>query len=326
MLHQFLPLPKNVDTAPLLFKVTCLVGLSWQMFQISSEYFKYEVNIRTTVFKLKITEDLSMGICIPVSYAIDYNTFNNAYEYNWKPNEFYYKRILNNLSIHEIYNYTYEPDNILYRIGYQEAERRRDTKSTNFSSIMKMKKYLFNSNICYLYSLNFFKPMRVQWIRGGNVVFLNFGNQISETYAVWLFIAERDRIPLRENTEARYIYRGNSSTITYSYQSSHYSIRTHSLPPPYETGCFSYSKLNMADSIECSERCLLLKSFERWGKIPSSSFVSNNAVDYKFVKDVIKEDRILRSLFYCIQLGINGKVLTSESRVSKCFCGEMFGS
>ena len=284
MLHRFVPVGKNVDAAPLLFKVTCLVGLSWQMFQISSEYFKYEVNIRTTVFKLKITEDLSMAICIPVSYAIDYNKFNTVFQCNCTSKEFYSKRILNNLSIFEIYNYTYDGDNILYRVGYQEAERRRDSKSSNFSSIMKIQKYLFNSNICYLYSLKLFKPMRVQWIRGGNVVFLNFGNQISETYAVWLFIAGRDRIPLRENTEARYIYRGNSSTETYSYQSSHYSIRTQSLPPPYETGCFSYSERNMTDSIECSERCLVLKSFEKWGKIPSSSFVSNKAIDYKFVK------------------------------------------
>ena len=66
--------------------------------------------------------------------------------------------------------------------------------------------------------------------------------------------------------------------------SSHYTITKELLPPPHETRCFSYSKLNFTNPIACVEQCIVDKSFQKWGAISISSLIPNNVVDYKFVK------------------------------------------
>ena len=283
MLHRFLVFGTNIILAPLLFKVTCLIGLSWQLFDISSEYLKYKVNSRTAVFIPERVEDRSMGICIPMKYSIDYKKLNTELQYNSTQDQFFRKGMMLNLSIHEIYNYTYDAENILYDVDYWEDVWGGSPNTTNLSSIMDMQKYFFRSYICYLYSIRSFKPLSVHWITGSYVVYLAFGKQLAETDVFRLFVAAKARIPFRETIEARYIYLGNSVKLDY-FHSSHFSITEQLLPPPFETGCFSYSKLNFTNSIECIESCMVLQSFKKWGKIPFRSLVPNNAVDYKFVK------------------------------------------
>ena len=96
-------------------------------------------------------------------------------------------------------------------------------------------------------------------------------------------MAEKDKVPFRETIKGRFLFRGNSSSKLDLFESSHYSIRKELLPPPYETGCFSYSKLHFTSSIECLERCVVHKSFQKWGAIPDICLVPTNEVDYKFV-------------------------------------------
>ena len=283
MLYGCLRFAKNIISIPLLFHSACLIGLSWQLFEITSEYFQYKVNIQTTVFIPEQLEDVSMGICVLIHNIIDYKKFHTELKYNWTADDFDHKQWLRNLSIQQIYNYSYNPENILYTISYAEDERHKALKSSNFSSILKMKKYFFDSKMCYLYSLISFKPLCADQIKGGNVVFLTFGKQISQTTVVWLFIAEKDRIPFRDTIKAPYTFRGSPATKLDTFQSSYYSIRQELLPPPYETGCFSYSNLNFTNSIECVERCIVLKSFEKWGAISNESLVPNHKKNYKFV-------------------------------------------
>ena len=282
MFYRHLFFAKNTESLPLLFQITCLIGLSWQLFEISTEYFKYKVSCRTTVFLPEQVEDLSMGICLPVASVIDYKKIHTELQYNWTPNEFGRKGMLQILSIHEVYRYTYDADKIIYNGGYWKDAWGWESKSINLSSIMKMQKYFFSSLICYLYSIISFKPLSVQWVRGGSVVFLNFGKEISEVTAVMLFITEKNRIPFRESINAQYIFRGNSTTKVDVFRSSHYSISKKILPPPYETGCYSFSELNFTNGIECIEHCIVLKSFKKWGGISNTSLLPSNALDYKF--------------------------------------------
>ena len=282
MVHRRLSFPSNIQATLLLFKVTCLIGLFWQLFELSSAYFKYNVNRHTTVFIPQKVEDLSMVICLPIAFVIDYNKFNTEFQYNWTPDEFIRKAMHRNLSILEIYNYTYNADNILHDVIYWDDAWGAGPESNNVSSTMEMQKYFFSSNICYIYSVRSFKPLNVQWIRGGSIVYLYFGKQISETQGLRLFIAESDIIPFRETIEARNIFRGNSSMKPDYFKSSHYRIRRQLLPPPYETACFSYSQRNFTNSIECIEHCLVVKSFHKWKEIPTRSLIPNNTIDYKF--------------------------------------------
>ena len=106
MLHQGSPFARIIQRLSLLFKVTCLMGLSWQLIDISSEYFKYKVDIQTFVFIPEEVEDLSMGICLPIEIIINYKKFNTEFQYNWTSNEFAEKGMIHNLSIHKIYKYT----------------------------------------------------------------------------------------------------------------------------------------------------------------------------------------------------------------------------
>ena len=283
MLDQCLRFTRNIELVPLLFKAICFIGLSWQLFEITSEYFKYKVNRQTTVFIPNIVEDLSMVMCLPVAFAIDFKKFNSEFRSNWTQKEFSHNGMLQNLSVHEIYNYTYDADNILLDLFYLDGVWNGRPQSTRFSSIMKMEKYFFRWNICYLYSVKSFKSLSLDQIKGGSVVHIFFGNRVPETDEVWLFIVEKDRISFRETIEARSIFRGDYRKLN-TFETSHYSIREQLLPPPFETSCFYYSKLNIANNIECIEQCIFLKSFKKWGEIPSESFVPNNAVDYKFLK------------------------------------------
>ena len=273
----------NIKGTLFLFRVMCLLGLFWQLLELSGAYFKYNVNRHTTVFIPQKVEDLSMVICLPIAYVIDYNKFNTEFQYNWTPDKFNRQGMLLNLSIHQINSFTYDADHILDDVLYWDDVWGGGPESNNFSSIMEMQKYFFGSNICYVYSVRSFKPLNVQWIRGGSIVYLYFGKQISETQRLRLFIAESDIIPFRETIEARNIFRGNSSMKPDYFKSSHYRIRRQLLPPPYETACYSYSQRNFTNNIECIEHCLVAKSFKKWKEIPTRSLVPNNTIDYKFV-------------------------------------------
>ena len=273
MLRRFLRVATNIGPVHLLFQVICLIGLSWQVFEISTEHLKYKVSCRTTVFIPEDIEDLSMGICLPIFYATDYQKLKTGLQNKWM--------LFENLSINEIYNYTYDADNILNEGGYWKDIQ---SKSTNLLSIMKMEKYVYNGKICYLYSVKSFKTLSMFELEGGMVAHLAFGKEISKASDVALFIAEKDRIPFRETIRARRTFRGSSSMKLDTFQSSHYSIRKQLLPPPYETACFSYSKLNFTNRIECIQQCVILKWFHKWGAISSRSLVPNKLHDYKFVK------------------------------------------
>ena len=284
MLHRRLLFIKNIESAPLLYQVICLVGLFWQLFQICSQYFKYEVNIRTSVFKLKISEDLSMGMCIPIEFAIDYNKLNTELQSNWTAMEFQRKGRFQNLTSYQIYNYTYNADNLVYAIIYHDKLWFADSTKKNLSSFMQLEKYYFEWKMCYLYSVRFFKPLSVNQLNGGLIVALFFGKEIRETYAIRLFIAEKDRISFRETIEARVLQLDDSSMKLDNFETSHYTIREQLLPLPYETGCFSYSELNMTNSIECIKRCVVQTFFQKWGTIPREYFVPNEVIDYKLIK------------------------------------------
>ena len=254
------------------------------MVQLSSEYLKYKVIIRASLFIPEEVEDLSMGICLPIAFAIDYNKLNTKLQSNWTPTDFDRKEVLQNLSLYEIYNYTYDADKIINEGGYWKNAWVWEAKSVNLSSIMKMQKYFASSSICYLYAIRSFKPVSVKWVRGGSVVFLYFGKQISETNTVLLFLAKKDGIPISETIKARYIFRGNCNAKLDKFQSSHYTIKEKLLPPPHETACRSFSQFNFTSNIECIENCIVLKSFKKWGAISNASLLSNKAADYKFVK------------------------------------------
>ena len=285
MLYRCLPFARNIESASLLFKAMCLAGLSWQLFDISNEYFKYKVNIQTTVFIPEQLENLSMVICVPMRFAIHYQKFNRKFQHNWTPDKFLQKGMINNLSIHDIYTYTYNADDIVYVASYQTYFWTTSYSKTKLSTIMQFQKYIFARNLCYLYSFKSFKLFSINQIRGSNVGYFYFGKQISQTAGFWLFIAEKDKIPFRETIEARYIQRGNSSMKLDYFQSSHYSIRKKLLPPPHETGCFSYSKLNFTNSVACVEHCIVKKSFQKWKAISNISLIPNNAVNFKFVME-----------------------------------------
>ena len=284
MLHQGLPIPRNIERLSLLFKVTCFLGLSWQLIDISSEYFKYKVNIQTFVFIPDEVEDLSMGICLPIEIIIDYKKFNSEYQYQWTSKKFAEKGMLDNLSIQEIYNYTYHAESIVYDAWYDNEVSNSTWSKTNLSASMKIQKYFFARNLCYLFSVRYFKPLSVEQLSGDTVAYIQFGKEISETEKVLLFLSEKDKIPFRETIRGRYIFRGNSSKKLDQFESSHYIIKKQLLPPPHETECFNYSNLNITNSRECIERCVVGKCFEKWHAISMESLVPNEADDYRFVR------------------------------------------
>ena len=154
---------------------------------------------------------------------------------------------------------------------------------TNLSALMKIQKYFFARNLCYLYSVRSFKPLSVDQISRDTVAYFEFGKEISETDRIWLFLAKKDKIPFRETMRGRYIFRGNSKKLDL-FQSSHYIIKKQLLPPPHETRCFRYSKLNITNTRECIERCVVRKCFEKWDAISTESLVPNEVYDYKFVR------------------------------------------
>ena len=291
MLYRRLLFDRNIGSAPFLFKLICLIGLSWQLFEISSEYVKYKVDIQTTVLIPEEVEDMSMVICLPIEYLINYNKFNAELQYNWTRREFERKDMLRNLSIHQVYYYTYDANDILYTIHIWNT----GSKSKNFSLYLKMQKYFFKSEICYLYSLKSFKPVSVQLIGAGLVAYLQFNKHISETHAVYLFIVEKDKISFRETIAAQYIYRGSPIKLDH-FQSSYYSIKYQLLPPPYETACYSYSQLNFTNRIECIEKCIVLKFYKKWGAISTASLIPNKAINYKFIKKSIYTNAELRQI------------------------------
>ena len=191
MLHRRLSFARNIQLVPLLFKLLCLIGLFWQLLDISSEYFKYKVDILTTVTIPDEVQNLSMAICLPIRFVFDFEKFNTKLEFNWTPDEFDRQDMIRNLSINEIYNYTYDADNIVYQVNYHNSYWHALVSKTNLSSLMKLQKYFFSYKICYLYSVRYFEPLSIKQLRGSSIASILFSKEISEIPSFLLFLQRK---------------------------------------------------------------------------------------------------------------------------------------
>lgn len=269
-----------------LFVISCLGGLLWQQYQLCEEYFQYKVSRQTRVYTPEVLQDLAMIICVPVYSVIEAKLKSQENE-SWE----YLKRAPGSqkqitFKISELKQFSAHENAILSSIIYWSSYSSMAQRNHNFSELVNSSKFFYDFDICYKYALSAEIMPNVQYISGGTVASFFFNNKLSNASGISLLIGDRNRTPYWELAYSRYIYRGSSSnTFTQSnmFESSHYSISSQLLPPPYETHCHDYTAHNLVNRIECINECRISQAMKQWGRIPSDVMVANMTINYSFL-------------------------------------------
>ena len=152
----------------ILFFCSCLSALTWQLYEVFSLYFQYQVKSTTKVFMPEVINSLPISLCVFIYDILDLDRLNKEMERSWShpyslkfgdKNSWYPF----NLTIYQLFQYTPTAAEVITGFRYMKsssliAKRWRFSSPRSESSLLKaaiqVQRYLYRKRICYEVSLN----------------------------------------------------------------------------------------------------------------------------------------------------------------------------
>lgn len=286
----------------LAYALLCLLGLCSQIFLICKEHFAYGV---VSAIRLAQTDHYilpSLSTCFAIHEVIDYDSFNNKYDLNFKFNgsnagEAYMSGLALQplITIGDAYDFTPPSDQFLESCEIRNFSNHK-YHSYNYTECSKwfdIEKYVLSTKLCYKVTLRSFPKSETNQndqsldtiVYTRDVAFLT-ANDIGDLLFLRLNETSLDHFNLIENIlHPNHIYPwielplsklcsrdyipGNGSAKNLFEIESHF-INTTKLPPPYVTKCENYQRRTRGkryiDSTECFNECVKDKVKKIFGK------------------------------------------------------------
>ena len=110
----------------ILFFCSCLSALTWQLYEVFSLYFQYQVKSTTKVFMPEVINSLPISLCIGIYDMLDLDRLNTETERSWfPPYSFNFGDKNNwypfNLTISQSFKYTPTPAEVITGFRYMKS-------------------------------------------------------------------------------------------------------------------------------------------------------------------------------------------------------------
>ena len=299
---------KLLKSLAVVFFVGCVVGVTYQISLMSSNYFEYRTTTEIRIeLPTKITR-MAISICTRYVDHLDYEKIRressgkSRSDWHFTHDVNLVRKYQHDLTVDEILRFTPEVNSILFKIAYRvnDSYESRIAKGSSIYDLLEMEKYLYLEFICYKLYQKLGEPisyssLSVTPTASGEILHVVLNKTLDRANMMKIAIHSKRNRPYRSlmfTPVQRRSYDANDEVAQYnSFSSYSVSLNTQNLPPPYDTKCFDYESIGLASTTECIEECIKARVLQKLNKIPFS-FMVNESIDMKMVSylDVIRPE------------------------------------
>lgn len=274
----------------IMFVTTVLIGLSYQIYQMSDLYFSYKIGTSVKIGIPKILKPQAVSLCVRYTDILEYSRLNAETGRNWSYTRdletiFTYK---DNLTLAEIFKYTPAVDKVVDMIAFRNSDSYDFTfRFGSDSHDVEVHKYFYLAFICYrivqtnaipqaytFYTVTPSVPGLISLIELSAAMNLSTIVQVSvhgsQTFPYRSLKTVPFQVRLREGQNEE-----TGSTVYNSFAVYNVRETTRLLPPPFESDCFDYTTTDPPTSNEeqCFQICVKKIVVKETNHLPFSALM-----------------------------------------------------
>ena len=223
-------------------------------------------------------------------YIFDYEGIRKSTGDNWTYNGIISKQqswaeLLHDLTVEQMFKFTPEENDVVDQVIFTNSSlsNKITVQGNDAKKLVKVDKYLYMLYACYRISFIGDKPLTLKHFASslasaGLIRFYKFSESFKRSNAVKFVVAPVDKIPLRGLVISPYIFREYNDTLKeakYGYfVSHHYSMEVELLEYPFETFCYNYTTIGFKEEMQCTESCVINKTWDRFKKLPFTAAIT----------------------------------------------------
>ena len=273
-----------------LFLILAFAGLIWQLVSICQLYFQYKIVTRTTVFIPKIMNPMALNLCIMMSSIFDFDGIRKSTGNNWTydaviSEEKLRNELLHDLTVEQMFKFTPQENDVVDQVGFTNSSLSSEiiVKGNDAKKLVKVDKYLYMIYACYRISYIGDEPLSLRhfasFLRSSGMIRLyKFSESFKRSDVIKFAVGPVNEIPFRGLMISPYIFREYNDSLKeakYGYfVSHHYSMKIELLEYPFETLCYNYTKIGFKEETECTESCVINKTWNRFKKLPFTAAIA----------------------------------------------------
>ena len=289
----------------------CLAGLSFQVFEITSEFFKYKTNTAIETFTIDFIQDPSAHACFRYFDVIDKDQLNKKWKTDYQDLDTNaIAEILEKVTIKELFEWTPSRDDIMsdckirvprsYRmsglLGYERCKQ-----------VFDITKYLHRDSMCYKFHLNdlahgnkSYEMDKVEFTlnQQGSIFKIYFNSRLlQDSDSLMAFAQVNHSVLLYDSLSIygkRYYDRKAKTSVNNLIRVHYHTFDKKRLPPPYVTDCFEYPRAeSYADMSYSCRNDILAKNFSR---VIYSYMIFNESLEAKIIDLELEESDHLKNV------------------------------
>ena len=297
----------------LLYISLCIAGMSWQVVQLSLDFFSYHTDTRIRIKYPSQFYFPAVTVCIRYNDILDYKRAKSrGHKWTTSLNYSDVQRVQREITIREIFDLTPNGSDIIETFYHRSRKGYSYTQNDNLKSIravLDVKKFIYIEYICYRIQMKV--PLKskttvvsVHPIASGTLGQMTMGRVFRKVTQYKVSLHNRQALPY-ESLMVQPIIRRNGKDLkslnTVFALPGNFSINY--LKAPYVTDCFDYSGTQFYDRAHCVQSCVLKNTFKQFKKYPYSVFVENSSdhqlVNYQDAADAERSEKLERIISGC---------------------------
>lgn len=265
--------------------VICLLGLMWQLIEVSIEYFKYETS---TGIRMLFPDDVTfpdISVCLRYTDILDFDELNKQTErtFSFTTDDKIVRRYQENLTLNEIFNFTPSVNQSLTSIVFRQKKsyKRYSCSKNECEKVFSISKYYYLEYMCYRFtSLEQvetsvpYSTIAVSPSSPGTIYKLTLNGLFNNVSYLKLALHSANLYPflsLRTTPVTRRYFDSKTLTAKYNtFVSFQSQLVTQYLPQPYVTKCIDYKLIGLDSSAHCRELCVKNHTLNLFHKVPFS--------------------------------------------------------
>lgn len=278
-------------TISYLFKMSCFLGVLYEIVIMSQLYFKYRVATQISVEINGTVTPYASTICTRYTDVLNYRRLERKTGRSWKDltDGESVKNYAENLTIQEIFNNTPGPNKVVKSIQFRKAGSYKILTYSRMQAV-RVTKFLYSEFVCYQVALNreyettmAHSFLSVTTQSPGLVYEVKLTGKLNLAHYMKLASVPSEVLPRRSIRFQPVIRRGRRGTARihsnftplFNYYLNTVSrIQSYFLPAPYETDCLDYRRVTPYRSEEvCKHTCMQEQVLDKLDRISFTIFV-----------------------------------------------------
>ena len=277
-------------SANIVYTILCLLGLIWQVVEVSKIYFTFDVVTRVEVEVPKSFEAPALHACYRYVDLLDYNGVNQELKTNWKHKPFDHIGLQNEiiqqrLTPRQILKFTPSVNDSLIACYVRRPNSFEIlwANQTICHQMFEVTKFVVLGLICYRYEYDLMKgqvfslqEVSVAPISPGLMLEVSPGNQFNHFIFGKFLVTSQGTFPMRSMALSQILGRPDGSDANMCIRVTYFEVVKHRMPPPFKTNCLDYMKMGQQSHVDCHQRCVKNLTETYFKKIPFSSIESKS--------------------------------------------------